>query len=55
MLPPRKVFMILKHLNSFKNIIQQTYSGRSTENDMANLLAEKMFRNWKSSLSGRTD
>jgi len=48
--PPRKVFVVLIHLNSFNNIVQQTYYRRSTEHDMATLLAEKMFRNWNSSL-----
>jgi hypothetical protein len=55
MQPPRKVFVILIHLNSFNNMVQQTYYRRSTENDMATLLAEKMFRNWNASLSGSTE
>jgi hypothetical protein len=41
MQPLKKVFVALSHLNIFSN--------RFAENNMANLLAQKMFRNYNSS------
>jgi hypothetical protein len=45
MRPSKKVFAALNHQNSSSNTIQQTQYNIPTEHNMANILAEKMFRN----------
>jgi len=49
MLPSRKVFATLGQLNSFGNESRRQYNG-STEQNMATLVAKKMFTNYNSSL-----
>ena len=48
MLPSRRIFEALGHLNSFRNTIIQTKHNRSTERNIATLLTEKMFTNYNS-------
>jgi hypothetical protein len=49
MQPTKKLFVALGHLKSFSNTTEKNIL-RSTEYNMANLLAQNMFKNYHSSL-----